>query len=446
MQKQRKKGDVAVILDPHDLTKALLIFSNRLRLASNIIPVDSVGGKGLTSGLSHILVLEHAGSMPLLQSLDLGPALADLQAHFIGTKASSVKIEVEGEDEVPSPRSAKSAATSAENANWAAAYRTTLEVVEASALRAAKRQVFESNAAAAHSRICAVIAIAKHYDILAALEMTFIQSMNAWIANRTLYSAIKGDPVSWLDIGITMRNRDIFDVASVHCVGGLVSFPNGLAQLHPDVAVVMQNKAAKLQERRKKVDPKLMTLILTTMVREAPGYRARAFVSPRDDAVAWTTNQLFANWMHAHLCYLNADDEDEGERAGSHDTFNANEVNIKTTATCDHKGGRCLNPGGFYRLIGKADDSYLPLQKVIKLLVDWDAAYFKTEEVEERVRAALQELKRKAAGIVGGLAESKLVFPNVEEMEYLTCVDVGDGDVPWGVDEEEGEEDVGMEE
>jgi hypothetical protein len=60
---------------------------------------------------------------------------------------------------------------------------------------------------------------------------------------------------------------------------------------------------------------------------------------------------------------------------------------------------------------------------------------------EKMIRETLKHLKHEASKIVAPLTKSTLQYEQKEELEYLTCVEIDESDIPW----EKEEDDVEME-
>ena len=426
-----------IILDCNDLSKTLLTSSDRLKDASTILSSTAQDAQiDATFDLTRIFVLADHEPHPLVQSVVLNArhsVLEELRSTVYVPEDVKIKKE-EGDESTQAEQRA---------VDWTAAYKTLIDAINVAALRTSNRSVFDSCASKARTHITAVISLAEHYQALAALRDAFRTSVLKWINNRSLHKAIAEEPVDWLKIGATMQNTNTFDEAFMHCVGYLDSYPKSMDDLPPELRLPLVKKAAALQARRLKANEKLKKLVLLIAVRVRPGYRAKAAVNTKNAPLEWLVNQLFKDWIVEHIDYLFDDynsaggngaggvaEDEEGDEAGA-----APEVaNIETTATCDHKN-KCLTVGGFYRLVGKGGNAYLPLGEAIGLLEAIPGGE-KIVKDPKKIRDALARLKDDAATIVKDLVWSCLSYEGREGLEYLTCVEVGREDYPWDVEDE----------
>lgn len=137
------------------------------------------------------------------------------------------------------------------------------------------------------------------------------------------------------------------------------------------------------------------------------------YVSQLNNPIAYSTVNLWSDWFREHLGYLLYKDDPDGDDSPP------------VSALCDHKEGECLTDAGLFRMISKGGDSYLPAEAVLE---NWNRAYFKPDDAT--IRATLQKMKSKATVIVKDLVQSTLNGSN-DKLDYLTCIDIEDEDVPW---------------
>lgn len=141
--------------------------------------------------------------------------------------------------------------------------------------------------------------------------------------------------------------------------------------------------------------------------------------------VSWTAVNLYRDWVAEHITYLRSES-----------------TTLAPSNLCQHHCG-CTDTAGFYSLLAAEGDDYMNPDKV---LADWDTAKF-PRKIDSTVRSVLLALKRKAAELVAPLVESTLQLPDKHKLQYLTCVRVGKGDIPWELEADgdaDGDEDGEM--
>lgn len=294
------------------------------------------------------------------------------------------------------------------------------------------KNVLLPNAADALAQFQALLAVTERYSADSELCIAFKEGVLAWIGNSSFYPAIKEEPAVWLEVGIKMQNENAFKEAFIHCVGAMANLTaSHVSGLDDQLRSVLEPKAQALRALRRKIELKLlygMTLQKTVSRGSKKGQTYIASIN--NDYVSWIVVQLFSEWVKEHLQYLSDDeDDDDGPEKGQ---ASKDKASIRTTATCDHKKTvKCLTVGGCFRLLGKGDDSYLPHDTVLKLVgALWEGGL--DEEESKAALDALQELKSTAAKMVKPLVEkSELQYTGQEALEYLTCVEVGEEDIPW---------------
>lgn len=403
------------------------------------------------SGLCCLFVLDLKHTIPSLRSLDLTSTREDLQeprlkadtpvvSKKVTRSQTLAKIKTEGDDGAATLASTENDKAAVRATTWTTAYRMLFQMLDGSVSR---RRVFTPDAREATDHIQNVIAIANRNGALKALKDVFHECLLGWIGNGTLYPAIKEKPASWLDIGIALENENTFKEAFIRCVGRLHSFSDheGAAKVL-EICPSIEEKVRALDAQRGTIDYELHNLMLAAEDLAAACRPAKVFVSTKRDPVAWLVNSLFADWMREHLTYLN-DDGRRINRPGAQPESN----DIRATATCDHnvhtktEPKACLTDGGFYRLVAKGGDAYLPEEKVLELLQTFRASFPGDQTFDERVGNALRALKHTAKSFAQPLAVLQLAYANEDEREYLTCVEVEEKDYPWEVKSNDEEDD-----
>lgn len=188
-----------------------------------------------------------------------------------------------------------------------------------------------------------------------------------------------------------------------------------LAKIPRDVWTKIEGKSRELRFLRMSVDQELLTLDLRPEERSKKNKASRH--TTLDDeisknkhyTVAYQTRAIFRDFICDHMRLLEPDADGAASK---------------------------LALAGFYRTIRNGGDNYLVPDEVV---AEWYDEVVPFDEA--KVRDMLRRLKKKAAEIVTPLTESTLQYEQKENLEYLTCVKIEDGDVPWKKDEDDEMED-----
>lgn len=166
-----------------------------------------------------------------------------------------------------------------------------------------------------------------------------------------------------------------------------------------------------------------LTIPTEVKIKSRPGAKQMGGVD-QQKLIFRHTLQLWRDWVCEHI--RNLDDQDDREGDGS----------PPVGAFCKHEKGECLTVAGFYRVISRGGDSYLPADEVV---ANWNQDL---DFHEATIRATLQRLKSKASEIVKDLVVSTVKESNAK-LDYLTCIEIESEDVPWETfkDEEVQDED-----
>ena len=442
MQTRLKDGDIAVILDTNDLSKTC--FLDSLTLYSTSKPFRALSSDGYayqknrnSGNISSVLVLEPsttATGVPKLirrdfdcvvaESLDISESTLE-GSPLTGQAEKKVKVEPTDSNEtqpqaISQPQTVsqpQSAAEPTKQTNWAQAYETLFCLIASYKYKLPLVDPVEFL-----PQLEGLVRIAKEYDCLQRVESALSGLFMKWVGSRKLWHAIAINPARWLLIGLTLEERTVFDEAFVHLVGSFPgrSWAEAVKLLPEAVTANIERKARDLRYHHYEIDQKLLCF---TVKVQAP------VTSPIKEVVAdyhgspsaYATVNLWRDWVAEHLAYLR--DQETASDA----------VTANPTRLCKHSLGDCLTVAGFYRTIHRAGDALLSVEDVI--------AAQNSNCKTEKVRSTLAELKAKAAKTVAPFANSSLQFADRDKLEYLTCVEVEDGDVPWLQKREANDED-----
>lgn len=436
------RGDVAVALDVKDLTKTILLDSNRLdRPVREFIDQNSKDNGALQGGVRLLFTLKAAGGghgMPTSERRALDTPALEVDVAVVSENAASAEAKtVKQEAGDIGNELGKSPKT-----NWVRAYESFFRMMLNMPSISVKQVRMPTIAASALTLLEGVVAIAEYYGCVPTVSSAFKSLSSDWISNRTLYAAIAADAARWLALAVKLQSELVFKEAFVHLVGQHPHFTGSSSgcgdRLPADVMASIVAQGREMRITRYEVDQQLL---MTTLRVETP---AKGRLSP---AVSGTVSQhhesqiydivnVWRDWLTEHMSYLC------DAAVGGVEEVPA------SSALCDHlpppnyPGGQpeCLTVAGFYRLLHRAGDAYLPVEQVVET---WNEAEYGSDFGAVRVNLAV--LKARAREMVRPLVQSSLQLAGGERggLPYLTCVEVGK--VPWASEEEEEEEDVEME-
>ena len=414
-------------MDADDLSKTLLLSSKQLFRASAVLEEMTQDRSSDDGFVKYVLLLEgdqEVTRMPLLRVIDPAQILDEFKiskwkpyTRMLATakrdaaaKAKKmVKIKKElgnhedGEENDEEAENVESVAPSLPSTDWVKAY----ERFFSSVISIPPGAIFDKDASNALPQIEGVIAIATYYEAIPTLDITFKTRLLEWVKNRTLYRAIAADPLSWLSIGLAMKSDNVFEELFPHLVG---CYPERLQfeqledQTQQKIGKRVEKKGSRLRCLRYEVDQQLLTL--------RPNEKG-ALSSPEYRMVARKTLHLWHEFVSDHLGPLRKTTTGDGVLAGA-----------KHSAICNRKDKECLTVAGFYRLLSKGGENYLPLDEVLAE-ESWD------EHVRSFVKMQLAEIKKKATDIVAPLIKSTLQYEDKDDLDYLTCAQIEEKDLPW---------------
>lgn len=221
---------------------------------------------------------------------------------------------------------------------------------------------------------------------------------------QDLYIAIAQDPPRWLHLSLSLENRSIYTECLIHLVGAhpKMPWPTRRTAIPDALQHLIQQKAEKLATRRGEVERELLLLTLHII---DPLTRRKRPLDPREKAEfeSWLAVQVFRDELAQHI-----------------------------SAVSDHSTPS-LHLGRLYRGIYRGDWRWMSTEYVGEMLEP--TMRLKWKDLGEDMRG----LRAQAGKVVERLAQNRLmVEPDGRGLGYLTCVGVGDGDVPWLAGEAEG--------
>ncbi|KAK5680763.1 hypothetical protein LTS10_006519 [Elasticomyces elasticus] len=426
--KQLNQGNIMIVLDEHNLRKTVRIDSEVLRRqllndSPFVCLVEAAGGPNTPAvGVSVIAVLEKTvlGQVPMLQLKPLNmlaPAAASITSGS-DENETKVKGEPKNEDEEVARQPTASLESSVD---WVKAYDSLIRFIRSSGSITAKSCGLPPRAEAALHELEAVVKIAEFYDCSHVVRSAFMSIAMEWLQDRNnFHPAIAKSPSKWLVLAVKLQNTLVYNEAIVHVIG---RFPNvDLSGMPHEVRETIEKESCALHYRRLDIHEQLL---MSTIGRA--NSEANAKLTAADDVVKpvsqlqpvyWTLVNLWRDYISEHLAYIKAGYQ-----------------NAEETPTCDHSSGECLTPAGFYRTLHRGGDAYLAKDHVME---SWKGDK-RGSNLALELRTGLKLLKVNAAEIVAPLVQSSLQYDGRDKLPYLTCVGVGE--VPWAVEDDEGEED-----
>jgi hypothetical protein len=247
----------------------------------------------------------------------------------------------------------------------------------------------------------AVVRVAELYGSIPFVRAHLANSLLQY--GRDLYEAILQDPPRWLQLSLYLESAPIFKEAAVHIIGNLGHWPWATVQLQ-DFPKDFRGPDGLFQ---KKVDElKLLmadterTLFMTSINLKGE----EGLLAPTDKRTinTWYVVQLWKHW--------------------SSQALTKDKVPKRTKRSDSTK----------YRLIAKGGDAYLPLELVINQIKAFREPIRLTEADEQGIEEDLKMIKAFAQKQVGKLCANKSMLSAEEAgIEHLTCLGIGNDDIPW---------------
>lgn len=217
----------------------------------------------------------------------------------------------------------------------------------------------------------------------------------------SLYEAILRNPVSWLELSLSLHAKAIFKEAVVHLVGLWPHWPSQVTrfnQLPRPVRDLIIGKSEKLRLLKADVDEELF---MASFKFEGCTHDLCLGPIDKDGFDVWFIVQLWRDWFARTLKHY-------------------------------YQGPRNYHGvGRIYREISRGGDTYLPLSSVLDLLENYKGPDFALWEPKS-VENALNEMKNDAQRFVKDLVVNRsMLDPEKHKISHLTCTTVSDAELPW---------------
>ncbi|KAH8815565.1 hypothetical protein F5884DRAFT_895439 [Xylogone sp. PMI_703] len=217
-----------------------------------------------------------------------------------------------------------------------------------------------------------------------------------------LFYAIKDDPVRWLRIALYLECKLIFWEAVIHLVGQYPAIPpTAIPEYDPPESIMLflKQKAEDLQALKNGIDKNL--------------YEANIYINGEELSLLTVDNSSFATWLVIQSW--------RDWFIQFHPTYLANY----------HKSTPELTAAERYKIIVKADDSYLTAESVRASF----QKYFKLtpEQLDELgIEEDIEMMKNNGKELALPLVVNRSML-DVEKagVHYLTCITVEECEYPW---------------
>ncbi|KAI5364956.1 hypothetical protein Slin15195_G044940 [Septoria linicola] len=381
-----KEGDVMVVLDRSDLSITCRLRSEDLRRSTGASFLLAPAVKRSDAeGVNYLCVLEvvDGEGMPRLAGRSLSTKLSGYGPLYAQNSIDAARLKSEN------------AAVETQKMDWIRAYESFFHVLSHVEPKHQLINRKDVHAAVPHieaiSRIIAAEAANTARSALTtAFKVLFAEYSDLWAAVAT-------EPTRWLAIGQNLRHEPVFKEAMVHLAAQYPTVDSRGILDGTNLAVV-QRLATQKHYHRLSIDQEL--LILT--------------IDAKRSALAYSLLHYVLDWIRDHL-------REHGVHHGK---------NIEPNALCSHDTGDCTQPAGFYRLLDKGGDSYLPEGQVFDALGRFMGSKLSSEQ-RDSTRNNLKILKAKISSIVEPLLKSPLQYEKRAELTYLTNIYIEAGDLPW---------------
>ncbi|KAF6831694.1 hypothetical protein CPLU01_06609 [Colletotrichum plurivorum] len=274
------------------------------------------------------------------------------------------------------------------------------------------------NIADAYVQCKSLLTLADQYDALAVVGPRVDHHLLQF--QSRLWKQIAKYPISYLRLGYLSRSKIIFQEALIHVVGQWPVGERSLRAALPDVVLdIIEDKVDELEEIVSRVEGRLFRLSLTT----ARGER----VTPGTSYLDWLAVSLFRQWLADNTSTPTTE-----RRVNSREGHDAESQHLTLPAAVHP----LATVGRAYRTLGAPSSSYLAHDECKRFLKLTPELY--SRDNLRRFEKRVDELKMMARDIVRPLMGSGLELDissgrTADGLGYLTCIAVGDRDLPWHV-------------
>ncbi|KAK2029457.1 hypothetical protein LX32DRAFT_353908 [Colletotrichum zoysiae] len=276
------------------------------------------------------------------------------------------------------------------------------------------------NIADAYVQCKSLITLADLYDALAVVGPRVDHHLLQF--QSRLWKQIAKYPISYLRLGYLARSRVIFQEALIHVVGQWPAGERSLRAALPDVVLdIIEDKVDELEEVVSRVEGRLFRLNLVTARDER--------VTPSTSYLDWLAVSLFRQWLSDNTTPPPPERRIQNSRDGR--SGNPQQLTLPASVPPLATVGRT------YRTLGTSSSAYLGHDECKRFLKLTPELY--SRDNLRRFEKRIDELKLMARDIVRPLMGSGLELDissgrAADGIGYLTCVTVGDRDLPWHIE------------
>lgn len=220
----------------------------------------------------------------------------------------------------------------------------------------------------------------------------------------TLFRSVAGNPLAWIQLAVRVQSQVVFKEAVIHMVGKWNMMSDGeKATLDPAVKEVCKRKHEELDNVKMGIEHNIMKHYPPELQRTADdGSNAYNRQNYGNDILAWIATTLYKHW------FASAVTQDRHRHAKD--------------------GGYWL-----YNLIAEGGNAYLTAAD--------QGAFHRRFPMSVKGGQVfsnhLMNIKEQVKHLVTPLLVNKSLLDTKEHnCKYLTCVDVGEDDMPWRIDRE----------
>ncbi|KAK5988649.1 hypothetical protein PT974_10135 [Cladobotryum mycophilum] len=283
------------------------------------------------------------------------------------------------------------------------------------------------NVADAYVQCKSLLTLADQYDALPVVGPRVDHHLLQF--QSRLWKQIAKYPISYLRLGYLARSKVIFQEALIHVVGQWPAGERSLRATMPDIVLdIIEDKVDELEESVSRVEGRLFRLNLNTTRGER--------VNPNNNYLDWLATSLFRQWIADNT--TPQPPPEFRNRPGSRDSRAAPPPPPPPPPSA------ALPPltsvGRAYRTLGSGSPaSFLGHDECKKFLKLTPELY--SRDNLRRFEKRMDELKTMARSVVRPLMNSGLELDlsgssrTSEGINYLTCTEVGNRDLPWPVED-----------